>query len=243
MTTSGSINFSVSRDDLITEALMHIGALPEGGTPTAAQISDASRTLNIMIKRWMAKPGIDLWAIDTVTLALVTNQATYTTGVATFTRTDTGAAVSATYIKAILEAVVRDSNSIDLPVTIVSREEYFNLGNKASSGRVNQIYFQPNLASSTISVYPVSSNSTDTLRLIVKRTLEDFDATGDTPDFPQEWYEALYLGLAARLARPYRLPISERASLKQEADEALEEVMDWNVEQGTSIKITPSPRR
>jgi hypothetical protein len=239
MTTSASIDFSVNRDLIITESLMHLGVLPEGGSPTANQLSDHARTLNIMVKRWMGR-GINLWAIDRVTLALVTAQTDYITGTDTFTRTLTGAAISATYIKSILECNVRNTNGQETPVMIVPRKDYFGLSNKTTSGQVNQIYFQPNLTSSTVFVYPAPSNSTDTLRFIVKRTLEDFDAAGDTPDFPQEWYEALYLGLAYRLSRVYRVPLNERLALKQEAEKALEEAEGWDREQEVSVQITPS---
>lgn len=244
MTTSGSIDFSVSRDTIITESLMHLGVLGEGGTPTSSQISDASRTLNIMIKAWMARPNFNLWAIDRVALALVAGQQEYITGVDTFTRIANAAVVPATSIKALMDVVVRtSSSSVDIPITIISRQEYWNQGNKTTRGTINQVHFQPNLTNSSLFVYPTSSNSTDTLRMIVKRTLEDFDASGDTPDFPQEWYEALYLGLAARLARPYRVPLSERSDLRNEAELALELAEEWSSrEQETSVQITPNTR-
>ena len=52
MTTSGSSDFSVSRDDIITEALQQLGVIGEGGTPSANQLTDMSRLLNMMIKNW-----------------------------------------------------------------------------------------------------------------------------------------------------------------------------------------------
>lgn len=241
MTTSGSIDFSVSRDDIIEEALMHLGILPEGGTPTSDQLTDHSRTLNIMVKALIGR-GINLWAVDRVTLALVEDQEEYVTGTDTFTRTTTGAAIPALYIKSIIEANRYDGTT-ETPINIVARKEYFGLGDKTSTGKVNQIYFQPNLTSSTISVYPSPDNSTDTLRLVVKRTLEDFDASSDTPDFPQEWYEALYIGLAYRLSRKYRIPLAERKMLREEAELALQEAEGWDREQETSIYFQPGSRR
>ena len=40
MATSGTTNFSVSRDDLIKGALRKIGVVPQGETPTADQITE-----------------------------------------------------------------------------------------------------------------------------------------------------------------------------------------------------------
>lgn len=52
MATSGSIDFELTRDNLITEAMEMIGVLPEGVSPTAAQLSSAATTLNAMLKHW-----------------------------------------------------------------------------------------------------------------------------------------------------------------------------------------------
>lgn len=52
MATSGSANFSVTRDDIITEALEILGVLGEGQAPNADQLSSSARTLNMMVKGW-----------------------------------------------------------------------------------------------------------------------------------------------------------------------------------------------
>jgi hypothetical protein len=62
MTTSGSINFSVSRDDIITEALELMGVLGEGESPNTDQLSSMSRTLNMLVKNWQAE-GLNLFAV------------------------------------------------------------------------------------------------------------------------------------------------------------------------------------
>ena len=48
------------------------------------------------------------------------------------------------------------------------------------------------------------------------RKLEDFDASGDNPDFPEEWIELLTVGTADRLAPEYGIPIIERRALRGE---------------------------
>ena len=64
MTTSGSIDFSVSRDQLIESALKHISVLGDGVTPSATQLSEASVILNMIVKAKMAD-GMPLWAMKT----------------------------------------------------------------------------------------------------------------------------------------------------------------------------------
>ena len=76
MATSGSINLSASRDDIITEALEILGVLAEGTTPSAAQLTSCARTLNYMIKAWQSD-GINLFAVQQVYLFLIENQSAY----------------------------------------------------------------------------------------------------------------------------------------------------------------------
>ena len=52
MALSGSIDFTLTRDDAIQEALEMLGVLGEGESPTAAQLTSCSRTLNLMLKHW-----------------------------------------------------------------------------------------------------------------------------------------------------------------------------------------------
>lgn len=53
MALSASVNFSLSRDNLITMALQHIGALGDGETPSTTQLTECSLLLNTLIKSWM----------------------------------------------------------------------------------------------------------------------------------------------------------------------------------------------
>ena len=63
MATSGSIDFIVTRDDIITEALELLGVLGEGETPNSDQLSSSARTLNMMVKTWQAD-GLNLFAVE-----------------------------------------------------------------------------------------------------------------------------------------------------------------------------------
>ena len=65
MATSGSVDFSVSRANLITDALMLVGAIGPDDTPSTNQITHAARQLNMLVKSWQGKIGIGLWARKT----------------------------------------------------------------------------------------------------------------------------------------------------------------------------------
>lgn len=62
MTTSGSTDFSVTRNDLIQAALEKIGVIADGETPSASQYTKGALSLNMLVKAFQAD-GMPLWAI------------------------------------------------------------------------------------------------------------------------------------------------------------------------------------
>lgn len=84
MATSGSIDFSLTRDNLITDAMRVIGAIGEGETPTSYEISNASRALNMLVKQWQGNTdfsaGLKVWARKRGYLFLNTDTVSYSLG-------------------------------------------------------------------------------------------------------------------------------------------------------------------
>lgn len=76
MAISESIDFTVTRTDIITEALEQLGVLEEGETPTVDQIGSSSRTLNMLVKTWQAD-GLNLFAIKRQYLFINPGQESY----------------------------------------------------------------------------------------------------------------------------------------------------------------------
>lgn len=69
MTTSGSVNFAITRDDIIKAALRKIGVLEGGEVPSADDTTDAALALNMMLKARSTR-GFPLWAQQQATLFL-----------------------------------------------------------------------------------------------------------------------------------------------------------------------------
>ena len=69
MATSGSTDFSVSRDVLIKDSLIDLGAIAVEDTPSSAIVSHASRLVNMMLKAWVAD-GLHLWKIRPFTILI-----------------------------------------------------------------------------------------------------------------------------------------------------------------------------
>jgi hypothetical protein len=77
MTTSGSVDFSVSRDDIIQDALELLGVIEPGATPDAALVTSLARTLNMMIKAWQVD-GLAVFSIKQSYLFTDRDQTEYT---------------------------------------------------------------------------------------------------------------------------------------------------------------------
>ena len=102
MSTSGSTDFIVNRDDIITEALEQMGVLAEGQSPNSDQLTSMSRTLNMMVKSWQAD-GLNLFALQKLYLYLEKDKKEYSLGSSTtdhisseYNRTTTSVAANIT---------------------------------------------------------------------------------------------------------------------------------------------------
>lgn len=192
MATSGSTDFSTTRDDIIRDALLEIQALDAGSSPTATELADASRMLNMMVKSWST--FANLWTTKDVTVTLTPGTESYTVG--------TGLDIDTDRPLGVVAARRQDSSGNEIPIWVYSRNEYMDLPTKSTQSPANGVYYDPQLTG-TLYVWPTGSTGDVTLIVTFKRPIEDFDAATDNPDFPQEWYLVLVKNLAVTLCRQF----------------------------------------
>jgi hypothetical protein len=227
MATSGSTNFATSRDQLISGALRMAGAIAQGETPSATLVSEASEALNMFVKAKQAD-GMPLWAIKKYSVTL-TATGDYTIGVGSTVNTPKPLKVIQAYLS-------YTASGTDVPVRIITRQEYEMLGNKTSVGYPNQVFYEPLNTTGVLHVYPVPDATVAaacTLKIIYQRPFEDFDASTDEPDFPQEYYHAIKLNLADILAPEHGLAIQDRQDLSRRALAAWQEALGFGTEEGS----------
>jgi len=222
MPTSGTTAYSTTRDDIIKRALRLIGALAQGETPTATQVTEAAVALNGLVKAWAAD-GMPLWAITEKTLPFVSGQRVYT--------------LSAPKPLKVLQVWNHNiTSNVDIPMRIVTQAEYNILGNKTSAGNPIQVYYDPRRDTGEMHVFPVPTTveqSANILYYICQIPFEDFNTSTDAPDFPQEWYDAVTYGLATRLAPEYGVSIPDRKTLWQEMSIIKQEALNFGLEEGS----------
>lgn len=67
MATSGTVEFNVTRNEIIVGAARKCGAKKRGSTFADEDIADFNQQLNAMVKRWYAK-GLHIWTLQEATL-------------------------------------------------------------------------------------------------------------------------------------------------------------------------------
>lgn len=310
MSSSGSIDFNRTRNQIISGALRKCGQLAEGETATSQQVDDAAADLNGMVKVWQ-KEGLHLWTLQelvllldtssqnydlgatgdrlvaadslvtttitaaaalgasTLTLASVTGiSTTYAIGlvqdddtihwttvngapaglVVTLTAVTTAAAASGNvvYVYASLagrplgieQARIQTSSTSETEMQPMSRGDYFALSNKSATGVPIQYHYSPVLTNGRLYIWPVADTVAYKINITARRSIEDFDASGDTPDLPQEWIQALIWGLAEEIKMEYGIDPITSAEIAKKAGEWYIRVSDFDVAD-ESMMISP----
>lgn len=184
MATSGTATFNPEIVEIVEEAYERCGLELRSGY----DLKTARRSLDIMAAEWSNK-GINLWTVESGTLALTTGTATYTLPADTID---------------LLETVIRTgsgSNQQDLSINRISVSTYATIPNKNNQGRPIQIYVDRQ-ATPKVSVWPTpDSSATYTLAYWRLRRIEDAGRAGsNTYDVPSRFIPCLVAGLAYHIA-------------------------------------------
>jgi len=184
MATSGTAAFNPEIVEIVEEAYERCGLELRSGY----DLKTARRSLDIMAAEWSNK-GINLWTVESGTVALTTGTATYTLPADTID---------------LLETVIRTgsgSNQQDLSINRISVSTYATIPNKNNQGRPIQIYVDRQ-ATPKVNVWPTpDSSATYTLVYWRLKRIEDAGRAGsNTYDVPSRFIPCLVAGLAYHIA-------------------------------------------
>ena len=223
MATSGTYNFNPGLGEITLYAYNLIGIR---NTSVLQEHMEAARMAsNMLCARW-SNQGVNLWAVDLVTVPLVTDVATYPVDGNTVT---------------MLDAYVQNDDSganIDRLILPISRTEYASYPNKEQQGFPTVFWFD-RLLSPSVTLWPVPNTDNGPQYLKYYRVTQIQDSglqNGQTVDIPYLWLEAFAYGLALRLAQIWNP--QAMAMIKPMADESYQIAADQNVEQAATY-ISP----
>ena len=209
-TTSGTTTFdkSFSIDEIIEEAYDRLGIFTLNG----GHMKTARRSLNIMFQEW-GNRGLHYWEVANNSITLVDGQATYTM----FRSTDDGtSSATAVYgVDDILEAVYRNSSSVDTPLTKINRSTYQGLSNKTSEGTPSQYFVQRFIDKVTITLYltPGSTEAGNTINYYYVKRIQDVGDYTNATDVPYRFVPCMASGLAYYLSQKFKPEMTQQMKL------------------------------
>ena len=222
MATSGTYTFNPSLGEITLYAYNLCGLR---NTSLLQEHMEAARmAANMLCSNWSNR-GVNLWAVDLVTVALVQGQASYDVDLNTVMILD-----------AYMEIDNGNGAPIDRIIMPVSRTEYASYPNKEQQGFTTTFWFDrligtvsPNKP--TVTLWPVpDGSSAQYLKYYRVRQVQDAALQNGTQvEIPYLWMDAFAYGLAARLAviwAPDKMQL-----LKPLADEAYNIAAEQNIEQ------------
>lgn len=182
MTTSGTATFFPSIVTIIEEAYERAGSEMRSGN----DVRSARRSLDLLASEW-ANRGINLWTLESGSVALVAGTATYNLPADTVD---------------ILDFVIRSgtgTSQTDYQVQRMGVGGFASITTKNTQGRPTQVFVQ-RIAVPSITLWPVPNNSTDSFVYWRLRRIQDTGNATNTMDIPHRFVPALVAGLAFSLA-------------------------------------------
>lgn len=216
MTTSNTYTFNPSLGEIVLYAFNMIGIRPAS---LLQEHMESARMASNMLLASFSNQGVNLWAVDLVTVPLVNDQKTYPVDGNTVMILDA-------YIQSDMTG--EDIDRIILPV---SRTEYSSYPNKDQRG-FPTVYWFDRLISPTVTLWPVpyASSGNQFLKYYRVRRLQDSALqNGQSVEVPYLWLDAFATNLAMRLAMIWSP--DKMAMLKPLADEAYKIAASQNIEQ------------
>lgn len=227
MATSGTTAFDMEFTEIAEEAWERAGREMRSGY----DLRTARRSMNLLTIEWQNR-GINMWTIDSGSVAMVDGTATYNLPTDTID---------------VLDMVIRTNDGVsasqsDLVLNRISVSTYASIPNKLSEGRPVQAYIDRARAQPTVTVWPVpNASSTYTLYYWRTRRIEDAGRGVQTPDIVFRFYPAMVAGLAYYLSMKDPELRANAAILKQDYEEQFRLAAEEDREKA-SIRLVPSLR-
>jgi len=228
MATSGDTTYRLVANEIIQEAFDICGIGSEGESINADMNARAMRSLNLLAKAWSASGH--LWKQESRSVTLVTGQASYS--------------LAPKPLRVIEVRRRVTSSSIDTPMNELARQDYFEQPNKSVQSTPVSFYYDPRSTAGTLYIWPTASAAVAasmTLQLTELQPIEDFDATSNDADFPNEWMQALCYGLAEQLALKYGVDPQTRSEIASRAAIYKAQLEAWDNEPA-SLFLQPEAR-
>lgn len=236
MTAPASFN---TPNRIIAYAMKDAGLLQDGDDPTSEQYAEFGNRLNDVINMLQTQPGLKLWTYKDLSIPMVQGTNTYTIGV--------GGSVDMNKPLRVLQGYWHDTTTstspVDIPITMLSWQEWLTLSNKTTQGRPTQFFVDKQQTLLSIGVWltpDASSAANGTAHLLIQNQLTNFTEITDTLNFTPESMLALRWTLADEICTGQPEVTMQRCAMRAAQFQAT--LNDWDVEDA-STKFEPDATR
>ena len=138
----------------------------------------------------------------------------------------------------VRSASLYHDDGTETPLYMCSRQEWDDLPNKSYNGVPSQVYYDPQLDSGILNVWPRPSTVDNYIKLNCRYPIQDIDAAANDPDFPAEVQRAVKFNLAVDIAPEYNYAdsntfIARYQLLERKAAELFNSMMAYDTEYGS----------
>jgi hypothetical protein len=223
MTSSGTYGFSLNNGEAVIDALERCG-IPKA-EQTANHFSTARRQLGLLLSSEWSNRQVNLWEVTLNSQAL-------TQGVATYTLPANVVMILDAYRSTTTGGV-----QTDIFMTPISRDDYASYPQKLIQAPPT-VYWMNRQITPTVTVFPAPDDGGPyTMNYYCCTQIQDANIpSGETPNLPVRWYDALAAGMAYRLARIYAPALEDKR--KADYTEAWALAANQDLEQAP-IRIIP----
>lgn len=185
MTSSGAVSVDFEIAEFVDEAFERIGISPESLNGRHAR--SARRSLDFILKIWSARFPHQ-WKITEQTFTPAAGESSLILDSGSF---------------AVVDAVVRDSESLDTPIFPISRSEWLAMPDKDIRGRPDRYWVEQQQDARIVHFWQTQGDQGYSLIFHVASYIFDVGVPTNTFDIPPEWWEATASALAHALAVKY----------------------------------------
>ena len=187
MTTSGTVSFSINRDQIITDAMLDCGALGVGEGISDDDLQFCARRLNMLVKQWQGKqdfaPGLKMWSRKRGNLFLSATTGQYSLGPAgtgwatSFTQLTTTVAAAAGASTITVSSASGLSSGDNIGIVLDSLAIQWTTINGAPVGNVvtlTAVLSGSAASGNTVYTYPTSSQARRPLQIVTALLRDQF---------------------------------------------------------------------
>lgn len=121
-------------------------------------------------------------------------------------------------------------SSIETPLILMARLDYRELPNKANTGVVTQLFYDPQLSTGYAWAWPSPLDSLSAIKFTWMEPIFNFNTAADQPNFPVEWFNCLVWNLAKEIMLEYDVPIQRAQMIQIRAKETFDLVSGFDRE-------------